>query len=263
MVFGCVFLFACGSEPVKPAVAAQKQNTVFATATTTPVDSALGFAKDTAREEPPPVVPVTKKPSGIYQFSLSSGDGKNILHTVAFYPTTYRLQEDYNGGDSTVVTEGTWAPSEGTIWLYRDQVLRGRYNWEKDTLQYYSPGLKKGFPMEKLLLASATPTWQTARKEGARFYGVGTEPFWSVEVTKEDSIVLNMPDWTEPLRTKLTSFNIAKDSSVYTGSDSLHITLYPRFCNDGMSDFVYTQKLKLQYKNKTYNGCGELLRRNR
>jgi uncharacterized membrane protein len=35
--------------------------------------------------------------------------------------------------------------------------------------------------------------------------------------------------------------------------------IYPRFCSDGMSDFLYTQQVKMVYKGKTYKGCGERL----
>lgn len=263
LVFGLLFFVACGSEPEKPTVAIQKQETTAPADTNKPaVASDVNFIKDTI-EDDVPVAPVTKKPSGFYRFSLPTGSAEKMLQTVAFYPITYRLQEEYGEKDSTVITEGTWAPSQGTIWLYKEQILRGRYTWKGDTLQYYSPRLKKSFSMQRLTPAAASSAWQAKRKEGALLYGVGNESFWSVELNNQDSVVLNMPDWTEPLRTKVLSSNIAKDSATYATADSLHLTVYPYFCNDGMSDFVYTQKLKLEYKGKTYTGCGEVLRRGR
>lgn len=257
------FLLACGNEPKESAITPpEKMDTATRPVPNiAPADTDYNFVKDTTTDVVP-AAPIVKKPSGIYRFFMPYEEDKNVLHTVAFYPTTYRLQEEYPGKqDSVVVTEGTWAPSEGAIWLYRDQIVRARYTWKEDTLQYYSPRLRQRFSLEKLTPAIVNTVWQAKKKEGSFLYGVGTEPFWSVEVNKQDSIVLNMPDWDAPLQVGLTSSDIGKDSAVYTATgDSLHITVYPFFCSDGMSDFLYTRRVKMVYKGKTYHGCGEMLR---
>jgi uncharacterized membrane protein len=267
MMYACCFLLACGNgpneEPVGAAAGVQTSTPARADTPIAASDTITNEAAEGDAKEELPVAPLTKRPSGIYQLLLPLEGDEKMLQTVAFYPTTYRLQEEYGKRDSTVVTEGTWASSEGTIWLYKDHILRGRYTWKGDTLQYYSPRLKRSFSTEKLTPALANKVWQTKRKEGALLYGVGTEPFWSVEVTGRDSIVLNMPDWAEPFRAKLTSSDAGSDSIVYAaGPDSLYVALYPYFCSDGMSDFVYTRKVKVMHRNKTYEGCGELLRQN-
>jgi uncharacterized membrane protein len=60
----------------------------------------------------------------------------------------------------------------------------------------------------------------------------------------------------------MNTASASADSTVYTAdNDSLLVTVYPLFCSDGMSDFLYTQKIKLVYKGQTYTGCGERLRR--
>lgn len=234
------------SAPVHPEIAADTDSNV---------------SPDTPAETVPPLPP-TKKPAGIYRFLLPYEGGSKILHTVSFSPANYRLQEEYPGKkDSVVITEGTWAPSEGFIWLYKDQIVRGRYTWKGDTLQYYSPRLKKRFSMETLSPVVVNEIWQAKKKEGTQLYGVGNEPFWSVEVTGKDSVVLNMPEWTAPLSLKLAAAAPAKDSTVYTAeNDSLSVTVYPLFCNDGMSDFLYTRRVKVVYRGQTYRGCGEVLR---
>jgi uncharacterized membrane protein len=262
VIFVCFFLLSCGSEPKEVSVTTQTKEITTAPSTQIiAADTDNSFAKDTTTDIVPVVRP-TKKPSGIYRFLSPYEGSQKILHTIAFYPGTYRLQEEYPGKkDSIVVTEGTWAPSEGVIWLYKDQIVRGRYTWKGDTLQYYSPRLKKNFSMAKLSPVTANKIWQTKKGGGTLLYGVGNEPFWSVEVNNQDSIVLNMPDWNTPLRVKMTATDIARDSTVYAApNDSLHITVYPFFCNDGMSDFLYTRKVKMTYKGQTYKGCGEVLR---
>lgn len=252
-------MFSCGSVPdeetavadtTKPVVAADSPVTAAPEREIAPVGDT---ATQTAFVTPPPV----KRPTGIYQAVLPYGDAK-ILHTVAFYPNTFRLQEEYlNKADSVVLAEGTWAPSQGYIWLYKEQLVRGRYVWQGDTLQYYSPRLNQKFSLTKLTPASANPAWQSKKQEGALFYGVGTEPFWSVEVSGADSIVLNMPDWTAPLRVKfLDAANDGRNRVYSAPADSLQVTVMPYFCNDGMSDFVYPNRVLISHKGKTYKGCG-------
>lgn len=254
----CVFLWACGTPPGE--TAATTAATPAAPAPGVSADTALPSATDTVSHvsfNPPPPL---KKPSGIYQFLLPYDTRTKILHTVAFYPHTYRLQEEYlNSGDSVVITEGTWAPSQGYIWLYKEQLARGRYTWQGDTLQFYSPRLKQKFSLTKLLPVADNPALQAKKKEGAVLFGVGTEPFWSVEVTRQDSIVLSVPDWPAPLRTKITAARRGRDSSVYTAAaDSLQVTVFPYFCSDGMSDFTYPNKIVVQRKGLTLQGCGML-----
>lgn len=255
LLFAPLILAACGSRPDE-ATTQTESRTVTAAQTAAAPAAQIALAKDTAVANPI-TVPEVKPPSGIYQFVLPYGDAK-ILHTIAFYPTTFRLQEEYlNGPDSVVMTTGTWAPSQGGIWLYKEQVVRGRYFWKGDSLQYFSPRLNKKFSLAKLTPASANPVWQTKKGEGAVLYGIGTEPFWSLEVSKEDSVTLSMPDWPQPLRTKLTAVTKEANAWVYTAaSDSLTVTVLPYFCNDGMSDFIYSNKIAVRCKGQVYNGCG-------
>ena len=255
-VFLCWFsIAACGNETEQAAMASPSPDPALANAPSqseTVADTTTSFAKDTAFTKP--TVPVIKRPSGIYQFSYPYDGNTHILHTVAFYPGTFRLQEEYSGKkDSIVITEGTWAPSQGFIWLYKDQLARGRYKWNGDTLQYYSPQRKQSFSLSKMTLASSNKVWMDKKAEGMKFFAIGTEPFWSVEINRHDTIILNMPDWTQPLRAKISS----KNEGVYSAvSDSLQVAVLPYFCSDGMSDFIYTNKVTVTHRGKTYKGCG-------
>ena len=260
-LYSCILIVSCGLEPEKKdSVVSSVPDTVAQSSQViTTADTDVSFARDTAIVKPVVRTPV-KKPSGTYQFLLPAEDGKKILHTIAFYRGTFRLQEEYNR-DSLVVTEGTWAPSRDFIWLYKDQVVRGRYTWKGDTLQYFSPEQKKTYAMYPLTPATENAVWQTKRKEGQQLYGVGTEPFWSVEVTKDDSIIVNMPDWNAPLRAKITEASATDESAVFSAvRDSVRLVVHSYFCSDGMSDFLYTKRLELVYKGQTYRGCGEFLR---
>src|SRR5215211_5654897 len=196
IIAGCLFMVSCGEKPGEKSMTSTASNNTADNPVQDSVDTSPSFAKDTTSHASF-TVPEIKRPSGIYQFVLPSEGTRKIMHTIAFYPNSFHLEEEYlNTKDSVVVTEGTWTPSQGFIWLYKEQLVRGRYIWKGDTLQYFSPRLNKKFSMTKLIPASANPVWQTLKKQGAVLYGVGTEPFWSVEVKRQDSIILSMPEWT-------------------------------------------------------------------
>lgn len=249
----CFFLLACGPTPKETIVTTTKTEQPPTGAELTTLDTDTGFTGEVEA----PVVFNTKSPSGIYQFVLPYG-ASGVLHTVGFNPGKYRLQEEYGAArDSLVISQGTWAPSAGFIWLYKDQIVRGRYAWKGDSLQYYSPRLKKFFTLTKLTPAENNTEWRKKAQAGAALFSVGTEPFWSLEVSKKDSIVINVPDWTQPLKVRIGRRVMGSDSTVYfSQSDSVRIVVYPQFCNDGMSDFIYTSKVRFTYRQTAYEGCG-------
>jgi uncharacterized membrane protein len=248
----CVGLLACDGDPVDETNLALPADTE---AIPELADTLVTLSKDTATYASYAPRQI-KKPSGIYRLTLPY-EGVTLIQTVAFYSGTFRLQEEFTDNpDSVTVTEGTWAPSQGFIWLYKDHLVRGRYTWAGDTLQYYSARLKRKFSMTPLTPAN-NKTWQEGKSKGAVLYGIGTEPFWSVEINDRDSIQLNMPDWSAPLRTKLSATDRTDQGTVYTAeTDSLQVTVLPYFCSDGMSDFTYSHKVIVRYKDKVYKGCG-------
>lgn len=206
-----------------------------------------------------------KKPSGIYRFTMPYNNKWKIQHTVQFTGAEFQLQEKYIGdkSDSIVISRGIWAPSDGYIWTYKDQLVRGRYKWQGETLVYFSPRLKKLFPMEKLPSAMNNKPVSEKRANGSRLYGVGTEPFWNIEANATDSISFMTADWKQPLKVKITNMMISGDSTIYHAiydSVELRILSLPYFCSDGMSDFIYPNKILVQYNGKQYSGCGVLFR---
>lgn len=205
----------------------------------------------------PPVQPI-KKPVGIYHTTLPFD--QKIEQTVVFNKDlTYKLEEKYPDRDSMVITEGNWSPSDGYIWLYKDQIVFARYKWKGDKLQYYSPQLKKSFTMNALQDVLQNDPWKNQAQEGIIVYGIGNEPFWRIEYNNRDTISFLMADWEHPVKMKMTSSFSTKDSTGYLAqndSAKLHLTVYPYFCNDGMSDLTYRNRIRVQYNQQVYNGCG-------
>jgi uncharacterized membrane protein len=158
-----------------------------------------------------------------------------------------------------VVIQGTFLPSNGFIWLYQDQVARGRYKWKKDTLQYYDPLYKKSYSMVKLQDVLERDIWQQKKAQGYTLYGVGNEPFWSIELNNEDTISFRLADWEQALKMKRKETLTSKDTIVYLAqndSSQLKLMVLPYFCSDGMSDFTYQNKILVKFNNQTYSGCG-------
>lgn len=210
----------------------------------------------------PPVITTekVKDPNGIYQVLLPS-NGK-MEQTISFSAdNTYRLQEVYYPGkkDSIITSTGTWAPSNGYIWIYEDQLVRGRYSWKGDVLQYFNPLSKKDFSMHRLNDILGNKVWAKRKQQSIKVFGIGNEPFWSIELNKDDSLVFRMSDWSKPLRMKVISSNKTNQSQTLIArndSTDLQLIIYPLFCSDGMSDYVYPRKTRVIHNGKVFNGCG-------
>lgn len=207
---------------------------------------------DTARPRP---VSITE-PEGVYQSALSKG----WRHTVAFYPNhTYRLEEEQ--GKDTARSRGTWKPTNGTIYLYRDQLLTGQYRWRNDTLLYISG--RSQTPLQKISSAEQNDVWKKKGGQGLEFFGIGTEPFWNIEVDEQRYIDLHLAEWEKPMRFKPSRRITSGDSIVYNTSNdtaTLSITIYNRFCSDGMSDYLYPNRVRIIFGNRVFDGCGLVYR---
>lgn len=201
-------------------------------------------------------------PEGIYQGVLPCTDCKGIEHTVLFRPDlTYRLQELKMGkkGETPFAVAGNWKPSEGVLWLYKEGVVQARYTWGGDTLLFMDAQSGKRFPLRRLPSALDNDVWRAKGEAGIEFYGVGNEPFWNIEIDEQKTILFHLADKGAPLPFKAVQPVVAGDSTVYnTASDSatLRIVVYNNFCSDGMSDFIYSNSIKVLYNGQTYRGCG-------
>ncbi len=203
----------------------------------------------------------TKRPQGIYQVMLPCTGCKGIEHTVSFNADlTFRLEEEKWGINELTKTEGRWKPIDGKIWLYQNDTVKARYSWHGDTLIYLHPD-GKNFEMQKPIPITENPAWKKKDAAGVDFFGVGNEPFWNIEIDEQKKIAFHLADWQQPKQFNAVKPVIFSDSIVYkTKSDSatLAITIYNKFCSDGMSDFIYNHSVKVIYNGQVYRGCGML-----
>ena len=262
-----LFLFSCADHQQEKAVNSNEDsNLTIADTLQGSVSSNSYAAKPAEAEAEEPIIKPKpeqlKSPVGIYRVVFPLEDSLRIEQTVKFYNNkTYQLQERYPGTkkDSMVVIQGTFLPSNGYIWLYQEQVARGRYKWKGDTLQYYDPLYKKSYSMVKLQDVLEREIWQQKKAQGLILYGVGNEPFWSLELNSNDTISFRLADREQPIKLKRNETQNARDTTIYlAGNDSaqMKLMILPYFCSDGMSDFTYQNKILVKYNNQTYSGCG-------
>jgi hypothetical protein len=262
-----LFLFSCADHQQEKAVNSNEDSNIAVTDTLQGSVSSNSYAAKPSEQgvEEPIIKPKPeqlKSPVGIYRVIFPLEDSMRIEQTVKFYNNkTYQLQERYPGTkkDSMVVIQGTFLPSNGYIWLYQEQVARGRYKWKGDTLQYFDPLYKKSYSMVKLQDVLDREIWQQKKAQGLILYGVGNEPFWSLELNSNDTISFRLADWEQPIKMLRNDTKNARDTTIYLAhNDSAQIKLMilPYFCSDGMSDFTYQNKILVKYNNQTYSGCG-------
>lgn len=197
----------------------------------------------------------TRPPNGIYRILLSS-----IEHIIHFHPDQSYLLEEKKG-ETITRTKGNWKPTNGVIWTYRDQIVQGKYSWLGDTLAYIDNQSQKTIPMQKLSSVLENNVWRNKKKEGIEFFGVGNEPFWSVEIDEQKNISFQLADWSKALVFKPAPPATYDDSIVYQLSSdiaSIKITILNQFCSDGMSDFIYDNKVEVLYNKQIFSGCGIL-----
>ena len=215
---------------------------------------------DSTSPAPPVSVPV-KDPEGLFRFNYTI-DSQHVEHTIQFnQDKSFRLEEKYYPGEKVVVTNGHWSPSDGYIWIYNQQVLRGRYKWNGDTLQYYSPSRNQAFSMMQSPSILSNKVWQEKRKQNIKFFGIGNEPFWSVEVSKDNKIFFQLSEWNAPKTFTVTNSGNSEGNLVFNGTGDtsmISLTIYSQFCSDGMSDFVYPRKVNIQLGTTSFSGCGML-----
>ncbi len=263
LLFFFSFLLGCTGVDESIALEVNTTDTVQRNVST---DNNSGFSVDEKEAERVsiPKPQKIKNPSGIYSVNIPSPHQRE--HTIKFFANNqFQLQEKYKDGveDSIVITQGTWAPSNGFIWLYRDNVAWGRYKWQGKSLAYFNTEDDKTLPMRELTDVMNTKTWQEKLNENVTVFGIGTEPFWSIEHRDGDTLSFLLADKGVPVNLKLASRLTIKDSTIYVaGNDSMQLKMVvlPFFCSDGMSDNVYQNRILVQFNNQKYSGCGVAFR---
>jgi uncharacterized membrane protein len=93
------------------------------------------------------------------------------------------------------------------------------------------------------------------------FWGVGTEPFWSLQISQGENLI----DWKEGSREKTYRFKytapvvngntITYNAAEVEAGKTIQIQIEPRSCSDGMSEMQYEYEMSFTYDKQNYSGC--------
>jgi uncharacterized membrane protein len=226
---------------------------------------------DSARTNTEMVDSVALSYAGTYSGYLPCADCAGIMtYLMLNGDMSYRMEETYQGkNDSAFVQSGTWKREGDKVMTYgKDGKMMLSYLVENDQLiqldiegKRISGNLGDKYRLAKGKLAD-NPAWNEKRSGGIDFVGLGNEPFWSLEIDKGNFISFNTPEMKVPVKTTYTEpvvNNGVREYRLEGESTRLNIRVEPRFCSDGMSDFLYEYKVSVEHNGRKYSGCGAML----
>jgi uncharacterized membrane protein len=256
-LFAIIFLYSCdGSGP--------QEKTIYVNDTTKVQDTVI-FLKDSTMA----VTFADSLPSGAYQGMFPCKDCDGIQQTIIFNDDkSYKQEQIIWGGNAMPKTsDGMWQRKNGKIELSKDGKTALILIKRKDTLfgtDINGIAIKDSskYMLTKRKLASVNPIWNKKRSEGIDFAGLGNEHFWNLEIDNEKFILFKLADWKDPVIVPVEKPIITSDSTFYKikkDTTKWTITIFPQFCSDGMSDYLYQYKVVVNYKRTLYKGCGIML----
>ncbi len=208
-------------------------------------------------------------PLGAYQGIFPCKDCDGVQQTILFNvdKTFKEEQMIWSKNEVPKISEGYWQIKNGKIELIQNNKPVISFLKKRDTL--LAVGINGilisnslNYMLTKRNLAIANPIWEKKKSEGIDFAAIGNEPFWSLDINFEKSISFKLADWKKPIIMGIETPIINKDSTIYKfKSDTTvwTIIIYPQFCNDGMSDYLYQYKVNVKYHGIFYKGCGVML----
>lgn len=208
-------------------------------------------------------------PVGAYQGIFPCEDCDGIQQTILFNDDkTFREEQMiWSKNQFPKISDGKWDMKNDTIELSQNNKTVIEFEKRGDSLIAVNiNGViisnSSKYILIKRNLADSNPVWNKKRLAGTDFVAMGNEPFWNLEIDYEKSILFKLADWKKPLLTGIEKPIIYKDSTIYnlkSDTTKWSITIFPQFCNDGMSDYLYQYKVTIKFKGLLYKGCGVML----
>ncbi|HRN62494.1 MAG TPA: MliC family protein [Luteimonas sp.] len=107
--------------------------------------------------------------------------------------------------------------------------------------------------------------WDDARSRGVVFRGLGTEPFWSLEVDGGPVPQMRLDLAMGERKLVVAQAAALDDGKGYAGTaddgSAVSLRITDGDCSDGMSDQTYPASIALDVGTETFNGCGARLDR--
>jgi uncharacterized membrane protein len=211
-------------------------------------------------------------PIGFYQGVLPCTNCEGIQRTIMFSNDDHFIMEELNWGKGIPAhkTVGTWEKDKDGFILYINKKVVSKYRLSKDSLinienngTSIPDSLSKEYVLFKKNTGPENQSWKKRKSEGVDIIGNGGDPFWNVEIDNEKFILFKLASSEKPVIVPIEKPMITKDSIVYStvtdGGAILKISIYSKFCNDGVSDHIYEYKMTVLYKEQIYKGCAVIL----
>lgn len=206
--------------------------------------------------------------TGVYRGTFPCSNCQQTDFIILLKPDKTYRQEEISVSTNKVQnsSSGLWRVQDGTLVLTKDLIEEMVFRQENDTLFAVSV---RGVPLKdsasyalsRQQLASENEHWQSVRKKGIDFVGLGTEPFWNLEIKNGQASLRFMEK--KPLIARLERSENQQDTlfyhSVGNSGKPWEVVVIPSFCSDGMSDFLYEYRVMVKYAGQRYTGCGILL----
>jgi uncharacterized membrane protein len=248
-------------------------NNSAVTESTTTVQDTAGLINDsTPQQETFTINAADSVLFGFYQGLLPCTNCEGIRHTLLLKDSAKFILEEFTIGESTFPTrrEGRWTHSGDSIQLLANQKLLATYLADKDTLRLkYLDGRPMADSaaqkhwLARIPDAAKNKAWIGKKNQGVEFYGIGTEPFWSIEIDEGKNASFKTADLSKAIVLAYSSPSSNKDSTTYNlktaDNVSMQVVVYNQFCNDGMSDNLYEQRVHIRFKGTEFKGCGVFL----
>ena len=144
-----------------------------------------------------------------------------------------------------------------------------RYASEDGSTEFWNKGDEASFTLDGTThdcrVSDETSPWSEARNRGVAFRGLGTEPFWSLEVDAGDNPQMRLDlDMGERKLVVERATGISSTpgfGGVANDGSDVVLRIAEGDCSDGMSDQVYPASIELKVGIQTLTGCGAWLQR--
>jgi len=207
-------------------------------------------------------------PSGFYQGMLPCKNCEGLQRTILFSGDDHFKMEELELGKSIPAkrTEGTWEKEKGKFLLYLNNKVLSQYRMNKDSFinietngSRIPDSMSRQYVLFKKNTAPENPSWKQKKTEGIEIIGIGSDPYWSVEIDNEKMILFKVATAAKPVIVPIEKPSVTKDSMVYSivteAGNPLKISVTPGFCNDGIGDHLYEYRMNVWYKGQLYKGC--------
>jgi uncharacterized membrane protein len=208
-------------------------------------------------------------PLGAYQGIFPCKDCDGIQQTILFnIDKTFREEQMiWSKNESPKISEGKWQYKNGKIELTQNNediidLIKKRDTLFAANINGVVVNNSSKYILTKRNLADNNPMWNKKRLRGVDLAGMGNDPFWNLEIDYGKNILFKLADWKKPVIASMEKPLINKDSTIYklkSDTTKWSVTIFPEFCNDGMSDYLYQYKVNVKYNGILYKGCGVML----